>query len=49
LGITILGFNEEKFWKTTPRKIGLLLDKHMVINGLKKETQKEGYIDQVLM
>jgi hypothetical protein len=44
----MLGFNEDTFWRCSPRKLLALLEVHKRINGIEAEEEKAVFIDQVL-
>ncbi|MDT8718982.1 hypothetical protein IAI10_20215 [Clostridium sp. 19966] len=44
---TLLGFSEESFWKSTPKKLNALYEIHCEVNGIKNEEEK-GYIDDII-
>lgn len=48
LGTNILNMPEEKFLKCTLRKLDAMHKLHLEVNGLKKEEDKKGYIDDVI-
>jgi hypothetical protein len=39
LGTVVLGMTPEQFWKTSPRKLDALYDKHLEINGMDDEEE----------
>lgn len=52
-GTVLLKMTPRVFWKSTPRKLNVLIKAHLEINSTsddttKKKNPKQGYIDQVL-
>lgn len=48
-GTVILKMSPGMFWKTTPRKLGLLMEVHIEVNKSDNKTKRPtGYIDQVI-
>lgn len=50
IGTIVLKMSEEKFWRTTSRKLLMLWDVHCKFNGLgeQEEEIQEVFIDQIL-
>jgi len=46
LGRNILGFDEEEFWASTPRKLIALFNVHKKVHGIETESE-EVFADQI--
>lgn len=44
----MLGFDERQFWRLTPRKLSVLIDKYREINGLSEEQANAEAFEQLM-
>ncbi|ODG93737.1 hypothetical protein BED47_00785 [Gottfriedia luciferensis] len=46
-GTTLLNMDDKTFWSSTLRKLVLLIDEHLKINGMVDEEEQETPVDQI--